>query len=183
MSKPKLGRFVLLPALALASAVALAAQPPPPGEPGWPPPSPPGRQGQPPGRSDRPARGMDAPPGERSLRASPEGRPWIDPAAMRRLGLTSEQQGRIDGLLQQHRLKLIDLSAALQREEALLDPMLDQDPPDESKILVQTDRVAQARAELEKANGRLLLGFRRVLNQDQWKKLHEGAPPRPPRDR
>jgi hypothetical protein len=38
--------------------------------------------------------------------------------------------------------------------------------------------VAQARAELEKANARMLLGIRRVLNQDQWKKLQE-APQQP----
>ena len=64
------------------------------------------------------------------------------------------------------------------------------DTPDEPKILAQIDRVAQARAELEKANARLLLGIRRVLTPDQWKKLQAdtpgagrgrgAAPPQPP---
>jgi hypothetical protein len=40
--------------------------------------------------------------------------------------------------------------------------------------------VAQARAELEKANARMLLGIRRVLTPDQWKKL-QAETPRPGR--
>jgi Spy/CpxP family protein refolding chaperone len=49
--------------------------------------------------------------------------------------------------------------------------MMAADTPDEPKILAQIDKIAQARAELEKANARFLLGIRRVLTQDQWKKL------------
>jgi len=74
-------------------------------------------------------------------------------------------------LFQQSRLKLIDLSASLQKEEAILEPLVEADRPDEGQVLAQIDRVAQARAELEKANARMLLGFRGVLTQDQWKKL------------
>ncbi len=108
---------------------------------------------------------------ERGFRGSPPGRWWSDPALVDRLGLTADQQKRIDAQFQQSRLKLIDLSASLQKEEAILEPLLEADPPEESKILLQIDRIAQARAELEKANARMLLGFRAVLSQDQWKKL------------
>ena len=48
--------------------------------------------------------------------------------------------------------------------------------PDETKLLAQIDKVAQARAELEKANGRMLVGMRRVLTPDQWKKLQAEGP-------
>jgi periplasmic protein CpxP/Spy len=74
-------------------------------------------------------------------------------------------------------LKLIDLSAALQKQEAIMEPLVEADRPDESQVLAQIDRVAQARAELEKANARMLLGFRGVLTQDQWKKLQAEDPP------
>jgi Spy/CpxP family protein refolding chaperone len=102
---------------------------------------------------------------------------------VQKLELTTDQQKQIEALFQQNRVKLIDLNASVQKEEAILDPMLDADRPDESKVLVQIDRIAQARAELEKANARMLLGFRGVLNPDQWKKLQTGGPPRPPRGR
>jgi Spy/CpxP family protein refolding chaperone len=115
---------------------------------------------------------------ERAFHAGPPGRWWMDPALVQKLSLTPDQQKRIDDLFQQSRLKLIDLSAALQKQEAILDPLLEADKPDESQVLAQIDRVAQARAELEKANARMLLGFRVVLTLDQWKKLQTEEPPR-----
>ena len=45
-------------------------------------------------------------------------------------------------------------------------------------MLAEIDRVAQIRAELEKANARMLLGLRRVLTQDQWQKLQANDPGR-----
>ena len=45
------------------------------------------------------------------------------------------------------------------------------DQPNEAKILSQIDKVAQARAELEKANARFLLAIRGKLTPEQWKTL------------
>ena len=42
---------------------------------------------------------------------------------------------------------------------------------DEAKILSQIDAVAQARAELEKANARMLFDIRKTLTPEQWQKL------------
>jgi len=101
---------------------------------------------------------------------------------VQKLSLTADQQKKMDDIFQQSRLRLVDLNASLQKEELTLEPLLAADQPDEPKILAQIDRVAQARAELEKANARMLLGIRRVLNQDQWKKLQSEGPrpmPRP----
>jgi periplasmic protein CpxP/Spy len=77
----------------------------------------------------------------------------------------------MDDIFQQNRLQLIDLHAALQKQEVLLRPMLEADQLDESRILSQIDAIAQARADLEKANARMLFGIRKVLTPDQWKKL------------
>jgi Spy/CpxP family protein refolding chaperone len=77
-------------------------------------------------------------------------------------------------VFQQYRLKLIDLNGALQKEEITLEPLVSAEPLDEAKITAQIDRVAQARAELEKANGRMLLGIRKLLMPDQWSKLNQG---------
>ena len=116
---------------------------------------------------------------ERALQPGPHGRWWNNPEMAQKLGLTADQQKKMDEIFQQHRLKLIDLNASLQKEEAILEPLVESDQPEESKIATQIDRVAQARAELEKANARMLLGIRRVLNPDQWKKLQVGVS-RPP---
>jgi hypothetical protein len=101
-----------------------------------------------------------------------------------KLGLSADQKGKVEAIFEQSRLKLIDLNAAVQKEEAILEPLLEADHPDEAKVTTQIDRIAQARGELEKANARMLLGFRGVLTVDQWKKLQaerENGPPRPRR--
>lgn len=99
------------------------------------------------------------------------GKWWKNPELAQELGLTDDQISQMEKIFQDHRLKLIDLKAALEKQEALLEPMVEADHPDESQVLAQIDKVAQARAELEKANARMLLGIRRVLTPEQWKKL------------
>jgi TonB family protein len=91
------------------------------------------------------------------------------------LGLTADQVKKMDDVFQQARLKLIDLNAVLQKEELIMEPLIAAEQPDEAKIVAQIDKVAQARAELEKANARMLLGIRRVLTAEQWQKLKAGT--------
>jgi Spy/CpxP family protein refolding chaperone len=82
----------------------------------------------------------------------------------------------MEAVFEQSRPNLMDLSATVRKEEMAMEPLLAADQPDEGKILAQIDRVAQARAELEKANGRMLLGLRRVLTPEQWKTLQADEP-------
>jgi Spy/CpxP family protein refolding chaperone len=98
---------------------------------------------------------------------------WNDPNAVAQAGLTKDQQRKMDDVFLQYRLKLIDMNAALEKEEVALEPLLGADSLDEAKIAAEIDRVAQARAELEKANGRMLLGIRMVLTPEQWKKMQK----------
>jgi Spy/CpxP family protein refolding chaperone len=108
------------------------------------------------------------------------GRWWNLPQLAQRLSLTPDQQKKMDDVFQQNRLKLIDLTASLDKEEATLEPMVAADQPDPVKIRPQIDRVAQARAELEKANANMLLGIRLLLTPEQWKTLQAvGTGPRP----
>jgi Spy/CpxP family protein refolding chaperone len=106
----------------------------------------------------------------------PAGKWWNNPELAKQLNLTADQKKKMDDVFQQHRMRMIDLHAALEREEATLDPLLEAATPDDAKVLPQIDRVAQARAELEKANARLLLGLRHVLTPEQWKKLDSERP-------
>jgi Spy/CpxP family protein refolding chaperone len=113
-------------------------------------------------------RGDDMHPGSR---IAPGGMWWKNPEIVQKLALTDEQQKKMDGIFQQSRLQLIDVKADLERQELILEPMLDANPPDTNKVLAQIDHIAHARAELEKANARMLLGIRGVLTADQWTKL------------
>jgi Spy/CpxP family protein refolding chaperone len=99
------------------------------------------------------------------------GRWWDNPQLAQQLNITDQQKKQMDDIFLQHRLKLIDLNASLEKQETLLHPMIEADQPDETKILSQIDAVAQARAELEKANARMLFDVRKTLTPDQWQKL------------
>ena len=90
---------------------------------------------------------------------------------IRRLGLSEDQQKRLDQIYQQNRLRLIDLRAALEKEEATMEPLLASDHPAEASVFAQIDRIANARADLEKANARMLFAFRLVLFPEQWREL------------
>jgi len=175
----RIGRTIPL-ALLFSGVVALAQTPPPSvpepletamlDEQEQPPPGQGHRpDGPPPLRGNRP-------PMERAFHGPP-GRWWNNPDMAQKIGLTSDQQKKMDDIFQQSRLRLIDLNATLQKEETVMEPLMSADQPDEARVLAQIDRVAQARAELEKANARMLLGIRRVMNQDQWKKLQAEVPP------
>jgi Spy/CpxP family protein refolding chaperone len=116
------------------------------------------------------------PPMEHAFRMGPRGRWWDNPQLAQKLGLSADQQKKMDDIFLQSRLKLIDEHASVEKEEAILEPLLSADQPDESRILAQIDKVAQSRAELEKANARMLLGLRGVLTTAQWKTLQTLGP-------
>lgn len=117
------------------------------------------------------------PPGPgRGIPGVPPGKWWDNPEMVKKLGLTADQQKKMDDVFQQNRLRLIDLHASLEREEAMLEPLMKAPQLDDAKVLPQIDKIAQARAELEKANARLLVGVRHVLTPEQWQTLQKETP-------
>ncbi len=99
------------------------------------------------------------------------GRWWTNPKVADLLKLTDEQKKQFDDILLAHREKLIDLRANVEKAELALAPLISDDKPNETGILAQIDKVAQARAELEKANARYLLAVRSKLTPEQWKQV------------
>lgn len=128
---------------------------------------------QAPGPMDGPAFGH-RPPIERAFGGHGiEGRWWNNPKIIERLKLTDDQRKAFDQILLEHREKLIDLRANVEKAELAMEPLVQADEPNESAILAQIDKVAQTRAELEKANARYLLALRSKLTPDQWKQVQE----------
>ena len=129
--------------------------------------------GQGPGQGGGPGFGMHRPPMERTLglRGGPQGRWWNDPAMVEKLKLTDDQRKAMDAILLNHREQLVDMRAAVEKSELEMEPLMQDDVPNEGRVLAQIDKIAQARAELEKANARFLLAIRAKLSPDQWKQL------------
>ena len=125
-----------------------------------------------PGPGNGPGFGMHRPPMERMLGpVGGGGRWWNNPKVIERLKLTDDQRKEMDQILLEHREKLIDMRAGVEKAELEMEPLVGADQPNEQGILAQIDKIAQARAELEKANARFLLAIRAKLTPDQFKEL------------
>ncbi len=112
------------------------------------------------------AQGPPGPPHRPDL-----GKWWKNSEIVRELQLSEAQTNQIEQTFLEQRLKLIDLRAELEKQEARLQPLIEADQPDESKVSAQIDQVLAARGRLEKANALMMLSIRRVLSVEQWKKL------------
>ena len=89
------------------------------------------------------------------------------------LKLSDDQRKAMDAILLQHREQLIDLDGTLKKADLVMQSLMKADQPNETQILAQIDKIASARAELEKANARFLLAIRAKLTADQWKQLQD----------
>ena len=137
--------------------------------------------GQGPGLAGPPEMGPHRPPMERSFEGpGPFGRWWNNPRMVEKLKLTDDQRKAFDQILLEHKEKLIDLRANLEKAELPMHALMDAEQPDEAKILAQIDKTVQARAELEKANARFLLALRAKLTPEQWKQMKEMRESHPP---
>ncbi len=101
---------------------------------------------------------------------------WKNSDVVKQMGASDTQVQQIERIYQDNRMHLIDLKANLEKEEARLEPLVEADNPDEGLISSQIDKVAAARAELEKSNALMQVAIRRVLTLDQWKKLQSLQP-------
>ena len=106
-----------------------------------------------------------------SMGRGPMGKWWTNSALMQKLGLNDAQAQKIEKIFQDHRTQLIDLRANVEKAEAVLEPLVEAEHPNEAQVTAQIDKIAQARANLEKSNALMLLAIRQVLTTDQWKQL------------
>lgn len=148
---------LLLPTLLLAAPLAFAQ-----GGPGMSPPS----MDHSSRMSDNHHRGMSG--------GFERGMWWKSPEVAARIGLSPEQQKKIEDIVLQSRVQLIDLHASLEKEQLLMEPLLNANPVDQPKAMAQIDKIADTRATLEKTNAKMLLSIRGVLTADQWTKLQAG---------
>lgn len=125
-----------------------------------------------PGGPGGPGFSSHRPPMEKAMRGE-HGRWWNNPKLVEKLKLTDDQRKAMDQIFQEHREKLVDLRGEVQKAEIEMDPLVRADQPNESAVMAQIDKVAQARAELEKANARFLFALRAKLTPEQWKQVQD----------
>jgi Spy/CpxP family protein refolding chaperone len=144
--------FILAVAYALP-LIALAQGPPPlaPGRPGGP--------------------GMGPPPGAHGMGRQEMGKWWKDSELAKKLQLSDGQIHQLDQIFYDHRMKLIDYGAQMEKEDLKLQSLLDADVPNESQVGSQVDQVLTARGKLEREFTMMNLDLRKVLSVEQWRQL------------
>jgi len=128
-------------------------------------------------RSGAPGNAMDllAPLAVTQGRGAPAGNLqnawWTDTALMARLGLTDLQKLKIENSFQAYRQPLTSSKETLEKEEAQLSRLLDVDSVDRSAVMLQVNKVIQARNEMERVNAVMSVEMREQLTRAQWAQL------------
>lgn len=107
------------------------------------------------------------------LQLGPPGRWWDDKSFAKSLKLRPDQQSRMDAIFEQNRAALLSRYQGLQQAEAQMEEISRSPNPEEGTLFAGIDRVAQARAELEKATTHYLLQIRKEMDGDQLQRLEQ----------
>jgi len=101
----------------------------------------------------------------------PVGRWWDDKAVVRTIGLSTNQQKKMDVIFDANKGAIVATYKTFLAEQAKLDAISKQSQVDQSKMFAAIDAVSQARVALQKANTQMLLQIREQMNADQIAKL------------
>jgi Spy/CpxP family protein refolding chaperone len=128
------------------------------------------RHGEPPPNGDQPSTVSSMRGG---LQLGPPGRWWDDKHFAKDLKLRPDQQKHMDSIFEQNRPALLKRYEELMQEQDRMEALTHAKTLDENALFAQIDRVAQARAALEKANTHLLYQLRAEMDADQVGKLEQ----------
>jgi Spy/CpxP family protein refolding chaperone len=103
----------------------------------------------------------------------PDGKWWKRPRVAAAIGLTEDQSREIEGVFIRSRGRLIDLKADLEKKQADLQDVMDDESADRRVVAQRIDAMENARAELQKARALMFLDMKRLLRPEQWERLRE----------
>jgi periplasmic protein CpxP/Spy len=99
------------------------------------------------------------------------GKWWQNPDVVSKLGLSDSQISQLNQVFYNHKMKLIDYGADMEKQDLKLQTMLDADQPDEGQVNSQVDQVLAARGKLEREFTTMNLDLRKQLSLEQWRQL------------
>jgi Spy/CpxP family protein refolding chaperone len=99
------------------------------------------------------------------------GKWWKNSEIVKKLQLSDEQISQLDQIFYDHKVKLIDYGAEMEKQDLRLQTFLDADVPNEGQVEAQVDQVLAARGKLEREYTMMNLDLRKVLSLDQWRQL------------
>ncbi len=101
---------------------------------------------------------------------------WWDSPIVKDLKVTDEQQKQIKTIVHDYRNKLIDLRAAVEKTDGNLNDILNEDKIDMKRATDAVDKMATAKADLNRNLTLMSVSLRAVLTTEQWKELQKRQP-------
>jgi Spy/CpxP family protein refolding chaperone len=105
--------------------------------------------------------------------ALPPGKWWRRDAVVRELGLTSDQQTRLDRVFSGAASQLIDARGDVEKSQIALRAALDERAPARAEIQKIASRLNDARGRLFELELMMLLDMRAVLTEPQWNRMRD----------
>ena len=97
--------------------------------------------------------------------------PWWENRFVRDLNLSGDQQRQIRVVLREHRTALIDKRAVVEKAEAEVEDLYNEETVDTKKAAEAIERLVAARSDLTRTFAQMSLRLRTVLTADQWRDL------------
>ncbi len=101
---------------------------------------------------------------------------WWDSPIARDLNLTDDQTRQIRSIVKEHRGKLIDLRASVEKAEAEFEDVFSEDAFDQRRANDYLERLVTARSELMRGFSQMSLRLRAVLTPEQYRELQKRRP-------
>jgi Spy/CpxP family protein refolding chaperone len=101
---------------------------------------------------------------------------WKNSDVVSKLNLTDQQVKQLEDTFYQHKVKLIDEKAEMEKADLTLRNLMDADNPDQNQVMSAVDQVLAARGKVERETAMMMLDFRKALSVQQWKQLREMHP-------
>jgi Spy/CpxP family protein refolding chaperone len=99
------------------------------------------------------------------------GKWWQNSEIAKKLQLNDGQISQLDQIFYDHKVKLIDYGAEMEKQDLKLQTLLDADVPNDGQVEAQVDQVLATRGKLEREFTLMNLDLRKVLSLDQWRQL------------
>lgn len=97
--------------------------------------------------------------------------PWWDGPMVSGLDLTDAQRTEIRAVIREYRGRLVEVRDAVQKAEAALDAVFNEETVDQRRGAEAIDHLTKARADMTKSVSEMSLRMRAVLTAQQWQEL------------
>ena len=110
-------------------------------------------------------------PAAAQMPEAPPGKWWKRPRIVKLLGLTADQQAKLEDIFSRHRREFVDLKADVERHQIDVDELVTKKDSDPRKASAAVDALEQSRLKLRKAFTMMFLEQKDVLTAAQWQQV------------